>query len=158
MKKLAKTASKDEPDCFSWVTPAGDAIKFRYYKVETLDLRLPHLGKVRVPLDSSNELDYKGMTDALCPSYIHSLDASLLKIAFDEWDRPITSIHDCFKCLPSEMDRALERIRRAFYAVCNGDPLDKLAEGLQVTTDALERLPQGKGNLKSVFGATYLFN
>ena len=56
------------------------------------------------------------------------------------------------------MDRAQEAIRRAFYSVCDGNPLDILADGLQVTTDTLERLPQGKGELKSVFGSTFLFN
>ena len=158
LKKLAKHSSKTKPPSFSWVTPSGDLIKYRNYKVETLDIRLPHLGKVRIPLDSSNELDYKEMINALCPSYIHSLDASLLKIAFNEWNRPITSIHDCFKCLPSEMDRAQDAIRKAFYSVCDGNPLKLLAEGLQVTTDTLDNLPQGKGDLKSVFGSTFLFN
>jgi DNA-directed RNA polymerase len=98
------------------------------------------------------------MIDALCPSYIHSLDASLLKIAFNEWVRPITSIHDCFKCLPTDMDRAQEAIRRAFYSVCDGNPLEVLADTLQVPSDTLERLPQGNGELQSVFSSTFLFN
>lgn len=158
LKELATQASNLQLDAFSWVTPSGDTISYRYFKTDTISLRLPHLGKVKIPVDSSRELDYKGMISALCPSYIHSLDASLLKIAFDEWNRPLTSIHDCFKCLPTEMDRAQEAIRRAFYTVCDGNPLDRLAEGLQVHTEALERLPQGKGDLRQVLNSTYLFN
>ena len=158
LSKLAKLSAENEPDEFEWKTPSGDIIRYRYFKIETIDVRLPHLGKVRIPMDSDKELDYKKMITALAPSYVHSLDASLLKIAFDGWTQPLTSIHDCIKVLPSDMDNALERIRRAFYTVCDGNPLADLADTLQVPSDTLERMTQGKGDLSSVFGSTYLFN
>jgi DNA-directed RNA polymerase len=156
--KLAQTAAADKPQEFEWTTPAGDVIRFREFSVPSTPVRLSHLGKVHIPLDSAKTLDYKGMSTALCPSYVHSLDAALLKISFNEWNRPITTIHDCFKCLPSDMDRALGAIRRGFYSVCSGNPLADLQASLKVTQDALETLEQGTGDLKGVFDSTYLFN
>ena len=158
LKKLAKLAANQKPDEFGWKTPSGDFIRYRIFKSDSIDVRLSHLGKVRIPIDANKELDYRKMVSALSPSYVHSLDASLLKIAFDGWTRPLTSIHDCIKVLPTDMDRALEAIRRAFYSVCEGDPLSDLADNLEVSSDTLERLPQQNGDLSSVFGSTYLFN
>ena len=158
LAKLASTAAKNKPEHFGWRTPAGDYIKYRIYSVDTLDIRLPHLGKVRIPLDTDRELNYKDMCKALAPSFVHSLDAALLKLSFDGWKRPMTTIHDCFKVLPQDMDRALEAVRRAFYAVCDGDPLSTLADDMNVPEDDHKRLSQGTGNLKAVFNSTYLFN
>ena len=158
LSQLAVKASEKNPDHFGWSTPAGDFIKYKIHSVDTMDIRLPHLGKVRIPLDTESETDYQSMCKALAPSYVHSLDAALLKISFDEWKHPMTTVHDCFKVLPKDMDRALEAIRRAFYAVCKGDPLAKLAEDMQVSTEDHKPLEQGSGNLQSVFDSTYLFN
>ena len=158
LSQLGAIAAKKNPEHFGWKTPAGDYIKYRIYSVDTLDIRLPHLGKVRIPLDTDRELDYKDMCKALAPSFVHSLDAALLKLSFDEWKHPMTTVHDCFKVLPKDMDRALEAIRRAFYAVCDGNPLSTLADDMNVPTEDHTRLTQGTGNLQSVFDSTYLFN
>ena len=98
------------------------------------------------------------MKAALPPSLVHSYDEALLKIAFDGWERPIAVIHDCQKCLPTDMDRALEGIRKAFYAICQGDPLYALATSLNVSPEELPRLKQGDGKLEAVLSSTYLLN
>jgi hypothetical protein len=56
------------------------------------------------------------------------------------------------------MDDALERVRRAFVRVCNGDPLEDLAEALAVAPESLKRLSQGDGEPHQVLNADYMFN
>lgn len=158
LAKLAKLAAVKSPDEFIWYTPSGDKISLIEYETETADIRTSHLGKVRVPLSRNKTINHKAMKAALPPSLVHSYDAALLKIAFDGWERPIAVIHDCQKCLPTDMDRALEGIRKAFYAICQGDPLDALATSLNVSPDELPRLKQGNGKLEAVLSSTYLFN
>jgi len=81
-----------------------------------------------------------------------------LKVAFQEWTKPIAVIHDCLKVLPTDMDRALERVRRAFYQICDNNPLAELADSLGVSQDDVKRLEQGEGCLGDVMNSTYLFN
>ena len=98
------------------------------------------------------------MSSALPPSFVHSYDAALLKIAFDGWKQPLCVIHDCFKANPMDMDAALEGIRKGFYAVCKGDSLADLADSLRVDNKSLQRLTQGDADLSAVLDSTYLFN
>lgn len=156
--QLAAQAVKAKPGHFEWTTPAGDIIRLKEHKTISLDVRTAHLGKVRIPVANSTERDYKSMSSALPPSFVHSFDAALLKIAFDGWKQPLCVIHDCFKANPMDMDAALESIRKGFYSVCKGDALSDLADSLHIDTEQFERLTQGDADLKSVFDSTYLFN
>ena len=56
------------------------------------------------------------------------------------------------------MDKALERVRKAFARVCEGDPLEDLAEDLGVASESLKRLAQGDGELELCMQAEYMFN
>jgi len=155
---LADKASKARPGNFEWATPAGDTIRLKEHKAITLDIRTSHLGKIRIPVANTEERDYKSMSSALPPSFVHSFDVALLKIAFDGWTQPLCVIHDCFKANPMDMDAALESIRKGFYSVCKGDALADLADSLKIDNQQLQRLPQGNAELAAVFDSTYLFN
>ena len=158
LQQLADKAAKSSPDEFVWSTPSNDTVKLREFKADVADIRTSHLGRVRVPISRDRILDMKSMKSALAPSFVHSYDAALLKIAFDGWTQPIAVIHDCMKALPTDMDAALNCIRKAFYAICQGDSLAELAESLGVSSEALPRLEQGDGDLEAVFDSIYLFN
>ena len=56
------------------------------------------------------------------------------------------------------MEDALERVRKAFLRVCDGDPLEDLAEALGVAPESLKRLSQGDGQLHQILNADYMFN
>ena len=157
LAKIAKVAVKNGSTEFCWTTPAGDTIRLREFEAASKDITTSHLGKVRIPIGSSGP-DTKAIKSALPPSFIHSYDAALLKVAFQEWKKPIAVIHDCLKVLPTDMDRALERVRRAFYQICDNNPLAELADSLGVSQDDVKRLEQGEGCLGDVMNSTYLFN
>ena len=157
LKRIAKTSVANGSKEFCWTTPSGDTIRLREFETLVKDVPTSHLGKVRIPI-GKGETDTHAMCKALPPSFIHSYDASLLKLAFQDWTKPIAVIHDCLKVLPTDIDEALERVRRSFYKVCDGNPLNELGDALEVTTDQVERITQGDGDLESVLSSVYLFN
>ena len=106
--------------------------------------------------------------------HTHGLGIELIKVSGTDKETVINSItedksvvvsgsfknpiHDCIGALPTDMDNALERVRRAFVRVCDGDPLGDLAEGLGVASESLRRLPNGAGDLQEVLDSGYMFN
>ena len=76
-----------------------------------------------------------------------------------DWHQPIALIHDCLKVLPNDMDKAKERIKHGFVQVCKGDPLARLADEMEVSSEQLPRLTQGSGDLSAVLNSSsYMFN
>ena len=159
LRQLASAAIKADATGFSWRTPTGDLIHHAEYEyAEPIRIQTHLLGKVSIGLGSVNVPDTKRLKSGFSPNFVHSYDAALLKAAFHGWDSPIVTIHDCIGVLPTDMDKALESVRRAFVRVCDGDPLEDLAEALTVNPESLKRLPQGDGQLHQVLNADYMFN
>jgi hypothetical protein len=159
LKKLAVAAIKADATAFSWHAPTGDLIHHAEYEyAEPIRVQTHLLGKVSIGLGSMNVPDTKRLKSSFSPNFVHSYDAALLKAAFQGWERPLVTIHDCIGVLPTDMDDALERVRRAFVRVCDGDPLAQLAEGLGVGLESLERLSQGVGELELCIQAQYMFS
>ena len=52
----------------------------------------------------------------------------------------------------------MDRVRKGFVHVCDGDPLAKLADDLGVSDKQLKRLPQGDADLGDVLLSTYMMN
>lgn len=158
LKQLGNAAEKKGLKEFKWFTPSGDIVNLQEYKTLTVRINTSHLGKVTIPTGRSKELDTKAMKNALAPSFIHSYDAALLKLAFDGWTSPLAVIHDCIRVLPNDVDNAHSSIRKAFLEVCSGDPLRRLADDIGVSQDDLPRLTQDNQNLDVVLDSPYLFN
>ena len=113
---------------------------------------------MRIAVGSVNKPNEKRHKSGFAPNYVHSFDACLLKTAFQQWEKPLVTIHDCLAVLPNDMEDAQERIRQAMIHICQGDPLAKLADGLKVTPDELLRLELGEGELKPIQSADKMFN
>ena len=92
------------------------------------------------------------------PDFVHSFDACLLKTAFQQWNKPLVTIHDCIAVLPNDMDDAQERIRRAMIHICQGDPLAKLSDDLKVSPNPIGLLETGKGKIKQSETTDKMFN
>ena len=57
------------------------------------------------------------------------------------------------------MGKAKERIKNGFVQVCKGDPLARLADKIEVSSEQLPRLTQGPGDLSAVLdSSSYMFN
>ena len=158
IKALYKQARKNGSQSIQWTTPNQDKIHLSKNKIDVVQVRTTHLGKVTLGIGEGKRPDYKAMEKALAPSFVHSYDAAVLKSSFQDWVQPIALIHDCLKVLPNDMDKAKERIRHGFVHTCSGDPLSKLADDLNVQPEQLPRLKQGSGDLSEVFKSCYMFN
>ena len=122
-------------------------------------MQTTHLGKVSIGIGEGQRTDYNAIGKALAPAFVHSYDAVILKTAFQNWRKPIALIHDCLKVLPNDMDWAKDRIKFGFVQACKGDPLDRLANDMEVFSDQLPRLKQGTGKLSAVnYESSYMFN
>ena len=88
-----------------WVTPSGFIVRQRIMKkkVETMQLQLLGLCKLRIATDDSNEADRSRHKAATAPNLIHSLDASLLHLSVQRFDSPIALIHDSVLCRATDM-------------------------------------------------------
>ena len=155
---LFKASKKNGNKSFSWTTPNEDNIHLIENKVESIDVRTTHLGKVRLGLEQGDQPDFARMKNALAPSFVHSYDASVLKSSFKDWKHPLAVIHDCINVLPNDMDRAMDRLRKGVVHVVDGDPLDRFANDLGVSDKQLKRLPQGRAQIEEILESTYFFN
>lgn len=158
LKKLSKQAFKNGSADLKWNTPTNDLIHLAEYVFDSQQIHTSHLGKVTIPIGETNKPSYKDMNSGFAPNFVHSYDAAVLKASFQQWNHPIALIHDCIRVLPNDMDRAMERIRKAFVRVCSGDRLAQLADDLEVPSTQLKRLTQGSGDLHSVLESQYMFN
>ena len=158
IKSLMPKDDKDGRVLFNWTTPNLDTINLNKidYKPERITSKF--VGRISIPTDEVDGIDYAGMRSSIAPDFVHSYDACVLKTAFQDWNHPLAVIHDCIKVLPNDMDRAKDRIRKAFVYVCSGDPLARLADDLGIPEHKKKRLPQGEGDLEAVLDADYMFN
>ena len=160
IKKLYTVAQKKKPspDSFSWMTPNVDSIDLKKVEQKIKRIETACYGRTTIPLSEVKEPEYKRMKSSIAPDFIHSYDSSVLKSSFQDWNKSLVVIHDCFKVLPNDMDLAKERIRHGFVHVCSGDPLARLADDLGVTEEELPRLKQGNARLEDVLNSSYMFN
>ncbi|QNJ14605.1 DNA-dependent RNA polymerase/ phage-type [Synechococcus sp. A18-46.1] len=158
LKKLCALAIDNGATSISWETPCGDLIHQAEYEVDSIEVDTYGHGRMRIAVGSVNKPNERRLKSGFAPNYVHSFDACLLKTAFQQWEKPVVTIHDCIGVLPNDMDDAQERIRRGMIHVCQGDLLSKLAADLRVDSNYLERLTKGSKDLKVIISADKMFN
>ncbi|WP_186545263.1 DNA-directed RNA polymerase [Synechococcus sp. ROS8604] len=159
LEEIAETALEQGATAHSWTTPNGDRIQHvEYQPAEAIRVETHFLGKVSIGLGNLKIPNTNKLKSGLSPHFVHSYDGSILKAAFHDWKKPLSTIHDCIAVLPIDMEEAHERIREAFVRVCDGDPLAELADTLKINHLAKERLPRGDGNLLLALDSKYIFN
>ena len=145
LKRLAKQAHKDGQQSLTWTTPTNDHIHLvKYAQEELIKIYTAFNGTVSIGDFGTDKPDITKQASLFAPSFVHCFDAALLKEAFSDWKHPIAVIHDCIRVLPSDMDRAMDRIRDAFTSIVDGVPLARLADDLDVDSSKLKRLSQLK--------------
>ena len=158
LKKLCTLAIENGATSLSWETPCGDLIHQAEYEVDSIEVDTYGHGRMRIAVGAVNKPNTNKLKSGFAPNFVHSFDASLLKTAFQQWNKPLVTIHDCIAVLPNDMDDAQERIRRAMIHVCQGDSLETLADNLKINSNQCKRLTQGAGELKVIISADKMFN
>ena len=158
LKRLAKSAHLKGAESLNWTTPTNDEIHLVKHQIDTIKIYTAFNGTVTIGDFNSEKPDLTRQVSSFAPSFVHCYDAALLKESFSDWTHPLALIHDCIRVLPSDMDRALDRIRDGFTSIVSGDPLARLADDIGVSNEELKRLPQLNQDLASVKESKYMFN
>ena len=140
-----------------WVTPSGFIVnqKIMKKKVETMQLQLLGLCKLRVATDDTTEVDKTRHKAATAPNLIHSLDASLLHLSIIRFDSPIALIHDSVLCRATDMSILSSLVRETYMQLfAEQDYLNDFASQIGAETE-----PPIIGDLKpeTVIDSTYFF-
>ena len=139
-----------------WVTPSGFVVNQRIMKKEKKDIRLQLLGECRLKIATDDtEADINRHRAATAPNLIHSLDASLLHLSIDKFDKPIALIHDSVLTQSVDMDELSAIIRETYmHLFAEHDYLNDFAQQIGAETE-----PPIIGDLKpeSVIDSTYFF-
>jgi len=140
-----------------WVTPSGFVVNQRIMKKEVERIKLQLLGRcdVSVATNDTNKVDINRHRAATAPNLIHSLDASLLHLSIDKFDKPIALIHDSVLTQSVDMDELSAIIRETYmHLFAEHDYLNDFALQIGAETE-----PPIIGDLKpeSVINSTYFF-
>ncbi|WP_037990659.1 DNA-directed RNA polymerase [Synechococcus sp. CC9616] len=159
IEKLAEMALEQGATSHTWSTPTADSIQHvEYQPADAIRVETHFLGKVSIGLGNLKLPNISKLKTSLSPQFVHSYDAAVLKAAFHNWQRPLSTIHDCIAVLPADMEDAHERLRKSFVEVCDGDPLGRLADDFGIDKMSLER-PESLGqDLETIIESNYMFN
>lgn len=140
-----------------WVTPSGFIVNQRIMKkqVEVYNLQLLGRCQISVATDDTDEVDIKRHRAATAPNLIHSLDASLLHLSIDKFNKPIALIHDSVLTRAVDMDELSAIIRETYmHLFAEHDYLNDFAHQIGAETE-----PPIIGDLEpeSVINSTYFF-
>ena len=140
-----------------WVTPSGFVVNQRIMKKEIERITLQLLGRcdISVATEDTNKVDINRHRAATAPNLIHSLDASLLHLSIDKFDKPIALIHDSVLTQSVDMDELSAIIRETYmHLFAEHDYLNDFAQQIGAETE-----PPIIGDLKpeSVINSTYFF-
>ena len=140
-----------------WTTPSGFIVnqKIMKKKVETMQLQLLGLCKLRIATDDTNEVDKSRHKAATAPNLIHSLDASLLHLATMRFKHPIALIHDSVLCRATDMSILSTLVRETYmHLFAQHDYLTDFAAQI-----GAETTPPIIGDLEpsNVLKSTYFF-
>jgi DNA-directed RNA polymerase len=153
VSKAIKRGAKE----LQWVTPSGFVVNQRIMKKDVTRLELQLLGRCRISVatDDTDEVDINRHRAATAPNLIHSLDASLLHLSINKFDKPIALIHDSVLTQSVDMDELSAIIRETYmHLFAEHDYLNDFALQIGAETE-----PPIIGDLKpeSVINSTYFF-
>jgi DNA-directed RNA polymerase len=99
-----------------WVTPSGFVVHQKLMKKQMEIIKLQLLGRcqLHVATEDTDEVDLNRHKAATAPNLIHSLDASLLHLAFARFSAPFSVIHDSVLCRATDMSILSTVVRETY--------------------------------------------
>ena len=154
--KEMSAAIKRGNDVVRWVTPSGFQVEQKRNKYETERLDLKLMGTCKFSIVSGEKgPDPRKHKSSGAPNLIHSLDASLLHLAFQRFDVPFSVIHDSVLCRATDMSILSTLVRETYmHLFAEHDYLKDFAQQIGAETE-----PPIIGDLEpsSVIESTYFF-
>ena len=137
IKREMGNAIKRGKGVIEWQTPSGFKVhqKRDNYKVDILNLKL--LGRTKFHVVAGETGPSKRKHEACgAPNLIHSLDASLLHLAFQRFDAPFSVIHDSVLCRATDMSILSSLVRETYmYLFADNNYLADFAQQIGAETE-----------------------
>lgn len=155
-----KEALKQGKTQLQWVTPSGFVVYQRLMKPNIVRIELQLLGsanvcKLQVADGETTTVDKNRHKAATAPNLIHSLDASLLHLAFLTFPHPFTVIHDSVLCRATDMVVLNQTVRDVYAEIFSKH--DYLTE-FAAQIEAVDPPPIiGDFDPEAVLNSTYFF-
>jgi DNA-directed RNA polymerase len=147
----------ESKETIQWTTPSGFSVTQDLRKSNATQIKTKLMGSVLKVMvgDGWGDPDVKHHVGAIAPNLVHSLDASLLHLAFAFWDKPFTVIHDCVLGRSCDMDQMGHDIRLHHAEIYKGLPLVDWAKqvGVQIPDDLIK----GDLDMDEVLDSPYFF-
>lgn len=142
----------------TWTTPSGFVIKQKHnkYKYKRISLQLLGRYDMKVIDGETPEPNLNAHKACTAPNLIHSLDASLLHLSFEQFDKPFTVIHDSVLCRATDMKELNEVVRKTYHLIFSqNNILASFAQSI-----GAESPPPIVGDLElsQVLDSTYFFS
>lgn len=113
-------------------------------------------GRPSAPVTHVDSFDTQSMIQATPPGLIHSIDSSILKFAFKDWEHPINLVHDSAGCLPNQFEEMKRCYRRGFLEATERNVLISMFQEWGVEPPELDSTDTSWRS--QVMHATYMFN
>lgn len=157
-RSIEQQRAAGEHPKLSWTL--SDGMEVSYWKpfYETTEVRSREYGKCVVATGDNGEVNDKDTLSAFAPSFVHSLDALVLRVALEDWDADVVAIHDCLRTTPNNLMALRQRLMQATYEVVRDNPLEKLASDLGVSPEELPLPPKGDADIRQMAKAWYSFH
>ena len=156
IKKEMGAAIKRGCQSISWTTPSGFVVTQRKDNWTTKRLDLKLMGGCKYSIcDKPTGPNARKHQSSGAPNLIHSLDASLLHLAFQRFDAPFSVIHDSVLCRAQDMAILSSLVRETYmHLFAENDYLKDFAQQIGAETE-----PPIIGTLEpeSVIESTYFF-
>ena len=154
-KEMSAAISRGK-ETIRWVTPSGFVVDQKRNKYNMIRLDLKLLGRCKMSVvESEDGPDPRKHRSSGAPNLIHSLDASLLHLAFVHFSSPFSVIHDSVLCRATDMSVLSTIVRETYmHLFAEHDYLKDFASQIGAETD-----PPIIGDLEpeSVIESTYFF-
>ena len=136
----------------SWTTPSGFKVVQIKNVAETVELNTAFMGnkgKVTLKIKDTDTVSPRAHATATMPNFVHSLDASVLHMAFAGFDKPFALIHDSVMTTASDMDAAIDAYKSAYVEhFSDTSCLDNLKQMFAPYADKVKSDVPAVGDLK----------
>jgi DNA-directed RNA polymerase len=125
MTKVAK-ASASNKNSLSWVSQSGFVVIQPYMKSKSITVKTSLAGSCRFFMlreDSEKFVDVEKQYKSVAPNFIHSLDASVVHLAFSNVNFPAVAIHDCYGAHANNIEALIKNVKEAFVKVFSSNNL-----------------------------------
>jgi DNA-directed RNA polymerase len=142
----------------SWQTPSSFVVWQKHNKLKTRRIELQLMGRCTMTIVDGEhpQADVTRHKACTAPNLIHSLDASLLHLAFQKFNHPFSVIHDSVLCRATDMDELNCLVRETYQEMfSSNDILMSFAQSIGAETP-----PPivGDLDLSQVLNSTYFFS